>query len=233
MQSLLYIVPTPIGNLEDMTPRALRVLEDVPLIAAEDTRRTRQLMAHFGISTAGKRIFAHHKDNEWQSAEGIINFLKEGQSVALVSDSGMPTISDPGSRLVERAIEEGFTIVPLAGASAAAMALAASGLGGGLFTFVGFLPHKKKKMNALLADVAPRTDTLIFYEAPHRILATLKVLIEALGDDRPACLARELTKMHEEFVRGTLTKIHENMAARDSIKGEITLVVAGKTQAAT
>ncbi len=219
---ILYIVATPIGNLMDMTPRAIEVLSKVDVIAAEDTRRAKKLLHHFAIKPP--KIISHHKENEKQSSQGILALLEEGLNVALVSDSGMPLISDPGYILVTDVIKLGAKIVPIPGANAALSALSASGMGGKPFVFIGFLPAKKKESE--LKRLVSYVETLVFYEAPHRVVSTLKMMQLVLGN-RQACLGRELTKMHEEFLYGTLQDIEKTLSDRTEIKGEITLVVAG------
>lgn len=218
----LYLVATPIGNLEEMTPRAIDVLNSVDVIAAEDTRNTQKLLSHFNIKT---RMIAHHLFNETNSAKGILELLQNGQSVALVSDAGYPLISDPGETLVEMITRAGFNVVPVSGSSAFINALVASGLKTQPFTFVGFLPVKDNEFRSTLNKYKDYRHTLIFYEAPHRIVKTLTRMKEILGD-RKVCLARELTKLHEEFIRGTLSEVLE---IADDLKGEMVIVVEGNT----
>jgi len=222
----LYIVATPIGNLEDITLRALRVLGEVSLIAAEDTRRTRGLLAHFDIHTP---LASYHDHNKEDKAETILARIKGGGDVALVSDAGTPGISDPGYYLVNRAIEEGVAVAPVPGPAAALAALSASGLPTDSFVFEGFLPPRRTRRRKELEDIRRETRTVVFYEAPHRIRHCLKDMVEVLGDRR-AALARELTKVHEEIVRGTLSGILEGLGAGRP-KGEITLVVEGARSA--
>jgi len=214
---------TPIGNLEDMTYRAVRVLGEVAVIAAEDTRHTRKLLSHFEIHT---RLISYHEHNKVQRGPEIIERLLAGQDVAVVSDAGLPGISDPGSDLVALAVIAGIKVVPLPGANAALSALVASGLDTSLFTFIGFLPKNKKKRRELIASLIANPYTMVFYESPHHIKATLHELKGAFGE-RPAVVARELTKKFEEFVRGTLESIGLHFAQCDP-RGEFTLIVAGQ-----
>lgn len=218
----LYLCATPIGNLEDMTYRAVRVLKEVDLIAAEDTRHTRRLLAHFDIHTP---LTSYHEYNKEAKGAALIEKLKQGALVACVSDAGLPGISDPGSLLARQAVAAGIRVVPLPGANAALTALIASGLDTSRFTFVGFLPRSKAKRTARLAEVAGREETLLFYEAPHHLLATLEELLAALGD-REAALGRELTKKFEEFHRGRLTELLHGFSEKEP-RGEFVIVVAG------
>ncbi len=218
----LYLVATPLGNLEDITHRALKVLAEVDLIAAEDTRHTLKLLNHFGIK---QRLLSYYLHNERERSGEIIDKLRSGMNVALVSDAGMPGISDPGNLLVAEAIKEGITVVPIPGASAVVTALAASGLPTNTFWFQGFLPRKAKEQAEILRDLAEVNGTLVFYEAPHRLEATLKNTMEVLGD-REAVIARELTKIHEEFVRGSLSEIISRIG-KNTLKGEFTILIAG------
>jgi 16S rRNA (cytidine1402-2'-O)-methyltransferase len=217
----LYLVATPIGNLEDVTLRALRVLREASLVLAEDTRRTRILLERHGI---GARPVSLHTHNEAARCEAVLAALAAGRDVALVSDAGTPLVSDPGERLVTAAIEGGFAVVPVPGASAVLAALAASGLPPLPFAFVGFPPRRAGARDALFTSYRSRPETLVLFESPHRTAATLRALAGALGD-RPACVARELTKLHEEFARGTLSELAERFAA--GTRGEVTIVVAG------
>jgi 16S rRNA (cytidine1402-2'-O)-methyltransferase len=221
MPGLLYVVATPIGNLEDMTYRAVRVLGESDLIACEDTRQTRKLLEHYNIH---KPTVSYHDHNEQERTEDLMARLLAGETVALVSDAGMPLVSDPGYRLVHAAIEAGISVQPIPGASASLTALAASGLPTDSFHFGGFLPPKTGQRAKLLESLAEERATLIFYEAPHRILETLEAVEAALGP-RPVVVAREITKIHEEFLRGTAAEIHAQLAARDTVKGEITLLI--------
>ncbi|MBV9441083.1 MAG: 16S rRNA (cytidine(1402)-2'-O)-methyltransferase [Acidobacteriaceae bacterium] len=223
LPATLYLVSTPIGNLEDITLRALRVLrEEVSIIACEDTRQTQKLLEHFNIR---KPLISYHEHNEKTRADDIVASLKRGESVALVSDAGTPLISDPGYRVVGAALANGFPVVPLPGASAVLAALSASGLPTDQLRFVGFLPPKAAARRRFLEQILEETATVVAYESPHRILESLVDIEQVLGDRR-IVLARELTKLHEEFLRGTAATIRNDLAARSSIKGEITLVIA-------
>jgi 16S rRNA (cytidine1402-2'-O)-methyltransferase len=225
MQGTLYIVATPIGHLEDITLRALRVLREVDLIACEDTRQTRKLLARHEIKTP---TISYHEHNEQQRSRELINKLKDGTSIALVSDAGTPTVSDPGLILIQRAIAEGIPVVPLPGPSAVITALMAAGLPTEAWLFIGFLPAKRAARRKELEKLKGLPYTLIFYEAPHRIQTTVKDLLEILGD-RQAVLAREMTKVHEEFQRASLSKFQQWLEERP-IKGELVLMVAGASQ---
>lgn len=225
----LYVVATPIGHLEDITLRAVRTLKEVDLIAAEDTRHTRRLLTAHGIEN---QLISYHEHNERQRAAELIRRLEQGARIALVSDAGTPTVSDPGYRLVAAAADRQIPIVPIPGVSAAMAALSAAGLPTDIFTFAGFPPRKKTRRLAQLSQLAAVPHTLIFYQSPRRLLAFLKELIEVLGD-RPAVLAREITKIHEEFIRGSLTRIIEQLQQRPEVKGECTLLVAGAPPAET
>jgi 16S rRNA (cytidine1402-2'-O)-methyltransferase len=218
---ILYLVATPIGNLEDITLRARRVLRDVDLIACEDTRQTRKLLSFLEID---KPVLSYHEHNEDARTTELIKHLEAGSGVALVSDAGTPLVSDPGYRLVTAAIAAGFRVVPLPGASAVLAALAASGLATDAFRFCGFLPAKSGARRKTLESLVAETCTLIFFETPHRILEALAD-IEAVMGSRPVVLARELTKIHEEFLRGAAAQIRETLAARPAVKGEITLLI--------
>jgi 16S rRNA (cytidine1402-2'-O)-methyltransferase len=221
----LYIVSTPIGNREDITLRGLRILKEVDLIAAEDTRHTGLLLRHFGIQTP---LTSYFEGNELRKKEFILSKLTQGERVALVSDAGTPGISDPGFRLIRTAIEHEIPIVPVPGASAVIAALSVSGLPTDAFVFRGFLPHKTKKRRDLLEELADVRETLIFYESPHRISETLRDIYEVLGD-RKIVLTRELTKIYEEVLRGKVSEIQLQIGER-KLKGEITLVISGKTR---
>jgi 16S rRNA (cytidine1402-2'-O)-methyltransferase len=225
MPGHLYLVATPIGNLEDITHRAVRILGEVDLIACEDTRQTRKLLDHYGIQ---KPAISYHEHNESERSEDLAARLLGGTTIALVTDAGTPLVSDPGYRLVRAAIEQGTTVTPLPGPSAALTALAASGLPTDSFRFGGFLPHKPGQRVKALEAIAEETATTVFYEAPHRILEALEAIEQVLGD-RPVVVARELTKLHEEFLRGTAAEIRATLAARDSVKGEITLLIGKAT----
>jgi len=220
---VLYVVATPIGNLEDMTFRAVRVLREADWIAAEDTRRTRALLAHFGV--AGKRLVSYREQNREKAGAELICRLAEGQSVALVSDAGTPGISDPGEHLVRLAVASGIPVVPVPGANAAVAALSASGLSTSRFLFVGFLPRRGRKLAESLAELASVPATLVFFEAPHRLEETLRRMLETFGDRRIA-VARELTKLHEQFFRGTIREALDELAKRPP-QGEYVLVVEG------
>jgi len=221
----LYVVSTPIGNMEDITLRALRILKEVDLIAAEDTRRAGLLLKHFGIETP---LTSYFEGNELKKREFILEKLKEGKNVALVSDAGTPGVSDPGFRLIQLAIENQLPIVPIPGSSAVITALSVSGLPTDAFLFRGFLPHKSKKRKDLLKELENVRETLIFYESPHRISETLCDILEILGD-REIVLTRELTKAYEEIIRGKVSEIQNQVGDR-ALKGEITLVISGKTR---
>jgi 16S rRNA (cytidine1402-2'-O)-methyltransferase len=215
----LYLVATPIGNLEDITLRALRLLREAEVIACEDTRQTRKLLDHYGIH---KPLVSYHDHNEAVRAPELIEKLESGAAVALVSDAGTPLVSDPGYRLVTRAIEKGIRVEPAPGPSAALAALAASGLPTDEFHFGGFLPPRQAQRRKVLARLAGEPATLVFYEAPHRLLETLADIEEVLGE-RQVVVARELTKIHEEFLRGTAAELRN---AHITLKGEITLLIA-------
>ncbi len=224
MPGILYIVPTPIGNLEDITLRALRVLKEVELIAAEDTRHTQHLLAHFGIKTA---LTSYHDHNERGKARTLVERLKSGASIALVSDAGTPAISDPGYRIVVDAIAAGIRVIPLPGASASITALSASGLPTDRFLFVGFLPARAQERKARLQSLRGEAATLVFYEGPHRLVEALTDMLNIFGD-REIAVARELTKVHEEFLRGKLREVIGSLADHD-VKGEIVIMVQGSS----
>src|SRR3981081_35572 len=221
--SALYLVATPIGNLEDITLRALRVLKEVDLIACEDTRQTQKLLTHYGIQT---RMVSYHEHNEMTKAAELIVNLEGGAKVALVTDAGMPGISDPGFRLMALAIRHHVPGLPIPGASAFLAALVASGLPTDSFRFSGFLPAKSGHRRKLLESFRESPRTQVFYEAPHRLLETLADVVELLGEDRHVVVAREVTKIHEEFLRGRAGEILEQLKARGDVKGEITLLIA-------
>lgn len=223
----LYLVATPIGNLEDLSPRALRVLQEVPLIAAEDTRRTRQLLHAKGITQ--KRLLSYHEHNKYERQAQLLEALSQGD-LALVSDAGTPALNDPGYELVRAAIAAGHQVIPIPGPAAPILALIASGLPTDTFLYLGYLPRKASERRARLETVRPLPFTLIFLEAPHRLLETLEDLLAVLGDRRVA-LARELTKLHEEIWRGRLAEALEHLAAHPP-RGEYTLVVEGETATA-
>ena len=220
--SCLYLVATPIGNLEDMTVRALRILKEVDVIAAEDTRNTKKLCNYFEIQTP---LISYHEHNLEQGGEKLLGYLREGKSVALVSDAGLPCISDPGADIVAKAIEEDFAVVPLPGANAALTALIASGITPQPFYFFGFLNRQKKERRLQLEKLAKREETLIFYEAPHRLKDTLKDLELVLGE-RKIVLARELTKKFEEFLRGSISEAL-NWVNENEIRGEFCVILEG------
>jgi 16S rRNA (cytidine1402-2'-O)-methyltransferase len=222
MSGKLYLVPTPIGNLEDITLRAIRVLKEADILLAEDTRTSGSLLKHLGID---KKILAHHQHNEHQSAAEIVRFLKEGKTVALVSDAGTPGISDPGFFLVREAVKHGLDVECLPGATAFVPALIDSGLPADRFVFEGFLPVKKGRQTRLKA-LAEEERTMIFYESPYRILKTLGELGSVLGSERPASVSRELSKLYEETVRGTLAEVKVYFETH-TVKGEFVICVAG------
>ncbi len=224
-KSVLYVVATPIGNLEDITLRALRILKEVDLIAAEDTRHTGLLLRHFGIQTA---MTSYFEGNELKKREFILSRLREGRPIALVSDAGTPGISDPGFRLIQLAIQNDIPVIPIPGPSAVIAALSASGLPTDAFLFKGFLPHKSKKRKDLFHDLEEIRETLIFYESPHRIAETLAEILDILGD-REIVLTRELTKVYEEILRGNVSEVQHQIEGRQ-LKGEITLLISGKTR---
>jgi 16S rRNA (cytidine1402-2'-O)-methyltransferase len=218
----LYIVATPIGNLEDITLRALRVLKEVDLIAAEDTRRTRQLLTHYGIH---KPLISYHEHNWKMREEPLMEKLRGGVQVALVTDAGTPGISDPGEHLVRRAAEESIVLVPIPGPAAVIAALSASGLSTAAFIFYGFLPAKTAQRQRLLQALADRPETLIFYESPKRLTFLLEDVRQILGDRR-VVVARELTKVYEEMLRGTVSEVLRDVSGRGA-KGEVTVIIEG------
>jgi 16S rRNA (cytidine1402-2'-O)-methyltransferase len=221
--SALYLVATPIGNLEDITLRALRVLKEVDVIACEDTRQTQKLLTHYGIHT---RTVSYHEHNEMTKAAELVVDLESGAKIALVTDAGMPGISDPGFRLITLAIRHHVPVVPIPGASAYLAALVASGLPTDSFRFSGFLPPKSGQRRKMLEGVSESPRTQVFYEAPHRLLETLADVVEVLGADRHIVVAREVTKLHEEFLRGRAMEVLEQLKTRGDVKGEITLLIA-------
>src|ERR1700728_1871312 len=222
----LYLVGTPIGNLEDITFRAVRVLKEVDVIACEDTRQTQKLLSHYGITT---RTVSYHEHNEMTRSAELVKDLQEGTSIALVTDAGMPGISDPGFRLIALAIRHRLPVVPIPGASEFLSALVASGLPTDSFRFSGFLPAKRGERRAALEAIKTSPRTQVFYEAPHRIIEALTDVDEILGSARQVVIAREVTKLHEEFLRGRAGGILEALKARDAVRGEITLLI-GKTE---
>lgn len=221
--SKLYIVPTPIGNLEDMTFRAIRILKEVDLILAEDTRTSGKLLKHFEIGT---HMYSHHMHNEHKTIENLISRLKAGENIALISDAGTPAISDPGFLLTRACVENGVEVECLPGATAFVPALVNSGLPNDKFVFEGFLPDKKGKQTRYLA-LAEETRTMILYVSPHKLLKTLAEFITYFGDDRPICVCRELSKLHEENVRGTVREVLTHFE-KTAPRGEIVVVVGGK-----
>ncbi len=216
----LYLVATPIGNLDEMTYRSVQILNEVDYVAAEDTRNSIKILNHFNIK---KKLISHHEHNLDKSIPYIIQLLNEGNNIALVSDAGFPAISDPGYELVKAAIEANINVVPISGANACLDALVVSGIAPQPFMFYGFLDHSDKVKKKELEELSHYSQTLVFYESPHRIEKTLKMMLEYFGD-RNMALCRELTKMHEEILRGTISEMIEIV---DSIKGEIVLVVEG------
>ena len=222
-KSTLYLVATPIGNLEEMTYRSVRILNEVNFIAAEDTRNTIKILNHFGIK---KKLISHHEHNIEVSSKKIVELLQEGHSIALVSDAGYPAISDPGYELVLKVIEAGFNVVPISGANACLDALIVSGIAPQPFLFYGFLNHSDKIKKKELESLKKYKETLVFYESPHRIKKTLTLLLEYFGN-RPIALCRELTKKHEEIIRGNVQEILDIV---DTINGEMVLVVEGSKE---
>lgn len=221
---MLYLVPTPIGNLEDITVRAIEVLKSVDYILAEDTRKTQILLRHYEIDA---RTTSYHQHNEKKKLKAVLTHLKEGKNVALVSDAGMPGISDPGFLLVRACTEEDIIVSSLPGPNALTAALVASGLPSDQFYFAGFLPHKKGRRKKW-ENLATREETIIAYESPYRIEKFLMECETYVGADRLICIARELTKIHEEYIRGTVGEVKAILDDRDSIKGEMVVVIAGK-----
>ena len=221
----LYLVPTPIGNLKDITLRALEVLKEADVIAAEDTRKTLKLLNHFDIK---KTLISYHMHNEQGKSEEIINRLKNGEKIALVSDAGMPGISDPGSIIIKKCVEDGIEFEVLPGATAFATALIYSALDSSAFAFRGFISRENKERNKLIEEIKEMKETLIFYEAPHRLISTLTFLQENLGN-REMAACRELTKLHEEIKRGRISEVKEYFLENQP-RGEFVLVVSGKTE---
>ena len=218
----LYIVPTPIGNLEDITLRALRILREASLIAAEDTRTSRVLTRHYDIDTP---MTSYHEHNKLFKLDEIFSLLAQGD-VALISDAGTPGISDPGYELIAAAVKRGFDVVPLPGASAITSALVGSGMPTDRFLYLGFLPRKASSLREFLSSLAGRTETLVAYESPYRLAETLSLIAEVIGDDRRVCVAREISKKFEQFYRGTAIELRDKFA-KDNPRGEVTLVIAG------
>ncbi len=221
----LYIVPTPIGNLEDITLRALKVLKEADFILAEDTRKTGFLLKHFNIEA---KMFSHHKFNEHKTSENVVQHILAGQTGALVSDAGTPAISDPGYLLVKHAVDSGIDVECLPGPTAFVPALVNSGLPNDRFCFEGFLPQKKGRQTKL-SILAEESRTMIFYESPFRLVKTLTQFAEFFGEDRQASVSRELTKIHEENARGTMTELITHFGNK-TVKGEIVIIVEGKTE---
>jgi 16S rRNA (cytidine1402-2'-O)-methyltransferase len=222
----LYLVATPIGNLEDITLRALRVLKEVDVIACEDTRQTQKLLNHYSIAT---RTTSYHEHNEMTKSAELVKEMQEGASVALVTDAGMPGISDPGYRLITLSIRHRVPVVPVPGPSAFLAGLVASGLPTDSFRFSGFLPAKRGERRAALEGIKGSPRTQVFYEAPHRVVEALEDVCEVLGKSRHVVIAREVTKLHEEFLRGRAGEVLQNLRAREAVKGEITLLI-GKAE---
>lgn len=221
--SKLYLVPTPIGNLEDMTFRAIRVLKEADLILAEDTRTSGKLLKHFDIAT---QMHSHHMHNEHKTVENIVNQIKGGKTIALISDAGTPAISDPGFLLTRACIEAGIEVDCLPGATAFVPALVNSGLPNDKFVFEGFLPVKKGRQTRLQA-LAEETRTMIFYESPHKLVKTLSQFLEVFGEDRRISVSREISKLHEETIRGSVIEVLEHFTSKPP-KGEIVVVLEGK-----
>ena len=221
----LYIVATPIGNLEDITLRALRVLREVDLIACEDTRHTQKLLNHFEIKTPTQ---SYHEHNEAARAKELVDRIERGERIALVCDAGTPGISDPGERVIRAAVESGVSVVTVPGASAMISALVASGLPTASFRFLGFLPSRSGERRSVLESLRHAGETLVFYEAPHRILDMLSDLGNVFSERRRVVVARELTKIHEEFLRGTVTEVSSELNKRPAVKGEMTVIVNGE-----
>jgi 16S rRNA (cytidine1402-2'-O)-methyltransferase len=225
MKGKLYIVSTPIGNLEDITLRAIRILKEVDLIACEDTRVTKKLLSHYQIH---KPLTSYHEHNEREKAEELLSILESGKNIAVVSDAGTPGVSDPGYRLISLASEKGIDVISIPGPSAAIAALSVSGLSTSSFIFFGFLPKSDKKRREFLESVREYTETLIFYESPNRIIDTLKNMVETLGNRRVS-VSREVTKVFEETLRWKISHVIQILEQREGIKGEFTIVLEGKT----
>ena len=225
-EGTLFIVATPVGNLEDITFRAVKTLKEVDLIAAEDTRHSKKLLLHYHIGT---KLISCHEHNEADKVPGIINHLKNGFNIALISDAGTPTISDPGYKLVTGAAKEGISIIPIPGCNAAIAGLSVSGLPTDSFLFLGFLPKKRQKLQQTLEILKTQAPTMIFYESPRRVKNLITVMLNIFGD-RKACLAREITKLHEEYIRGSLSYILKKLEEKEVIKGECSLLVQGCTK---
>lgn len=228
-QGNLYVVATPIGNMADITLRAIQTLKDVSLIAAEDTRHTKRLLDHYGIR---KHAISFHEHNEDRKTVEVIDRLRRGESIALVSNAGTPTLSDPGYRLIKEAAENNIRVIPIPGASAALASLSVSGLPTDAYVFMGFLPRKRGKRIKILNQLAQERKTIILYESPRRVITLIQDLVETLGD-RQGVLSREITKKYEEFIRGPLTEILNILEQRDEVRGECTLVVKGCLESET
>ncbi len=226
----LYLVATPLGNLEDITLRALRVLRSAARIACEDTRHSQKLLSHFGIAAPTISLHLH---NEKERVAPLLDAIRNGAAIALISDAGTPALSDPGGYLIAQTIAAGLPVFPVPGPCAAIAALTASGLDTSQFLFAGFPPHRAGERRTFFEALAQHPATLIFYEAPHRILDSLTDAGAVFGPSQPAVLARELTKIHEEFLRGSLEELRANLASRDLIRGEIVLLIAGQPANAT
>jgi 16S rRNA (cytidine1402-2'-O)-methyltransferase len=218
---VIYLVATPIGNLEDITLRALRILKEADLIACEDTRQTQKLLNHYGIATP---TISYHEHNEATRARELVAKAREGQRIAIVSDAGMPAISDPGYRVVSQALEHGVPVVPIPGASSLVAGLAASGLPTDSFRFHGFMPVRAGQRRRTLEEIRLSVETEVFFEAPHRLRETLEEIIDVLGPSRPLVIAREITKLHEEFLRGEAGALLQQLQQRE-IRGEIVLLI--------
>jgi 16S rRNA (cytidine1402-2'-O)-methyltransferase len=223
VKGCLYVVATPLGNLADITLRALEVLKSVDIVAAEDTRKTRRLLNHHNIK---QKLISYHEHNEQRRASDLLSRLEHGKDIALVSDAGTPGISDPGYRLVTAAAGAGIQVVPIPGVSAVTTALSAAGMPTDAFVFAGFAPKKKGRRLKLLNQLAASPFTNVFYESPQRIIGLLKDIRDTMGD-RPCVVAREMTKLHEEFLRGRISQILEVLADRNQVKGECTVLIAG------
>ena len=226
MKGKLYVVSTPIGNLEDITLRAINVLKSVDLIACEDTRTTKKLLNHYEIKN---KLTSYHEHNETKKSQEIIEIINEGNDVALVSDAGTPSVSDPGYKLINIATKNDVQVIPVPGVSAVLSALTVSGLATDNFTFVGFLPKTKVKIITFLEKIKDHSSTIVLFESPKRVVKTLNLILDVFGD-RKASLSREITKMYEETIRGNISEIVDNLATRENIRGEITLVVEGNYQ---
>lgn len=218
---MLYIVPTPIGNLQDITARALEILKEADVVLCEDTRRTQGLLSHFGIS----KPLVRYNENDTFSIERCLGLLKSGKSCALVSDCGTPCISDPGWRLVKEAVKEQIKVVSLPGPSAVACALAGAGITGGAFTFLGFLPRKPGKITKMLTGAYALDIPVVVYESPYRVIKLLELISKALGPQTPVVLARELSKVYEEWIRGSVTEVIADLSNRSKVQGEFVIII--------